>query len=129
MFSVIKNCNPHRQIIGVANNDNEIMKIITNNSGVQNITTKLQTFNDLINYERKIFDFGDYLYNDKVNNTYTHYQILINGDECYKFIQTNKKDVYEVVLSMPIHTDVDFVCCESVRKEREIIKNFDFSQS
>jgi hypothetical protein len=129
MFSIIKGYNTHRQIIGVANNDNEIMKIITDNSGVQNITTKLQTFNDLIDYESKIIDFGDYLYNDKAHNIYTHYQVSINGDESYKFIQTNKKDVYEVVLSMPIHTDIDFVCCESVRKERERIKNFDFSQS
>jgi hypothetical protein len=122
MFSVIKSCNPHRQIIGVANNDNEIMKIIIDSSGVQNITTQLQTFNDLINYDCKIINFGDYLYNDKVNNTYTHYQININGDESYKFIQTNKKDLYEIVLSMPNH-------CESVRCERERIKQFDFSQS
>jgi len=127
MFSVIKSDSFNRQIIGIADNNTEIYKIIYTDSGVQNMTQNIQTFTNLINYETKIVNFNDYLYNDKINNTFTHYQIDIIGDESYKYIKTIKKCVYEVVLYLNQQNDIDLMCCESIRTERDNIKTFSFT--
>jgi len=139
MFSIIKSDNTTRQIIGIADNDVDIYNFICNDSGVQNVTQYIQTFTDLINNKTKIINFNDYLYNNKTNSTFTHYQIEITGEDSCKYIKTNKKCVYEIVLSLPQfqvlnqtqaqakkYLDLLNSECESVKEERDNIKSFSF---